>query len=156
MAIQLQPSAEPGGRPRGNGQCGVQGWQEQGALGREWPDFPGERLYLEGAPQLGGQEEREPARGLSKLIGRQRPLGLIPSAPRIHVQHCAFIASSPGGSRSKDCLRSRRCRKFAPWVEKIPLGKEMATHSSVPAWRIPGTEESGGLQPVGSHRVGRD
>ena len=36
------------------------------------------------------------------------------------------------------------------------LEKEMATHSSVLAWRIPGTGESGGLQSVGSHRVGHD
>ena len=37
-----------------------------------------------------------------------------------------------------------------------PLEKEMATHSSVLAWRIPGTEEPGGLPSVGSHRVGHD
>ena len=36
------------------------------------------------------------------------------------------------------------------------LEKEMATHSSVPAWRIPGTEEPGGLPSMGSHRVGHD
>ena len=36
------------------------------------------------------------------------------------------------------------------------LEKEMATHSSVLAWRIPGTEEPGGLPPMGSHRVGHD
>ena len=36
------------------------------------------------------------------------------------------------------------------------LEKEMVTHSSVPAWRIPGTEEPGGLPSVGSHRVGHD
>ena len=34
------------------------------------------------------------------------------------------------------------------------LEKEMATHSSVLAWRIPGTEEPDGLPSVGSHRVG--
>ena len=33
------------------------------------------------------------------------------------------------------------------------LEKEMATHSSVLAWRIPGTVETGGLPSVGSHRV---
>ena len=33
------------------------------------------------------------------------------------------------------------------------LEKEMATHSSVLAWRIPGTEEPGGLPPMGLHRV---
>ena len=36
------------------------------------------------------------------------------------------------------------------------LEKEMATHSSVLAWRIPGTGEPGGLPSVGSHRVGQD
>ena len=36
------------------------------------------------------------------------------------------------------------------------LEKEMATHSSVLAWRIPGTGELGGLPSMGSHRVGHD
>ena len=36
------------------------------------------------------------------------------------------------------------------------LEKEMATHSSVFAWRIPGMGEPGGLPSVGSHRVGHD
>ena len=36
------------------------------------------------------------------------------------------------------------------------LVKEMATHSSVLAWRIPGTGEPGGLLSMGSHRVGHD
>ena len=36
------------------------------------------------------------------------------------------------------------------------LEKEMATHSSVLAWRIPGTGEPGGLLSMGSHRVGHD
>ena len=36
------------------------------------------------------------------------------------------------------------------------LGKEMAPHSSVLAWRIPGTGEPGGLPSMGSHRVGHD
>ena len=36
------------------------------------------------------------------------------------------------------------------------LEKEMATHSSILAWRIPGTEEPGGLPSMGLHRVGHD
>ena len=36
------------------------------------------------------------------------------------------------------------------------LKKEMATHSSVLAWRVPGTGEPGGPLSVGSHRVGHD
>ena len=39
---------------------------------------------------------------------------------------------------------------------KIDMEKEMATHSSVLAWRIPGTGEPGGLPSLGSHRVGHD
>ena len=37
-----------------------------------------------------------------------------------------------------------------------PLEKEMATHSSVLAWRIPETGEPGGLLSMGMHRVGHD
>jgi len=36
------------------------------------------------------------------------------------------------------------------------LEKEMATHSSILAWRIPGMGEPGGLPSMGSHRVGHD
>ena len=43
------------------------------------------------------------------------------------------------------------------WVQSLgredPLEKEMATHSSNLAWRIPCTEEPGGLQSMGSQRV---
>ena len=46
------------------------------------------------------------------------------------------------------------------WVRSLgwedSLEKEMATHSSVLAWRIPGTGEPGGLPSLGSHRVGHD
>ena len=41
-----------------------------------------------------------------------------------------------------------------PLGQEDPLGKEMATHSSVLAWRIPWTEEPEGLQSMGSQRVG--
>ena len=37
-----------------------------------------------------------------------------------------------------------------------PLEKEMATHSNILAWRIPWTEEPGGLQSMGSQRVGHN
>ena len=46
------------------------------------------------------------------------------------------------------------------WVRSLgwedPLEKEMATHSSILAWRIPWTEEPGGLQSTGLQRVGHD
>ena len=51
-------------------------------------------------------------------------------------------------------LQYRRHRRggFDPWVGKIPLEEEMATHSSVLVWRIPWT---GGLWSIGC-RVGQD
>ena len=46
------------------------------------------------------------------------------------------------------------------WVHSLgredPVEKEMATHSSILAWRIPWKEEPGGLQSTGSQRVGQD
>ena len=46
------------------------------------------------------------------------------------------------------------------WVlslgQEDPLEKGLATHSSILAWRIPWTEEPGGLQSMGSQRVGQD
>ena len=46
------------------------------------------------------------------------------------------------------------------WVQSLgwedPLEKGMATHSSILAWRIPGTGEPGGLPSMGTHRVGHN
>ena len=57
----------------------------------------------------------------------------------------------PGGASGKEppcqCRRHKR-RGFDPWVRKIPLEKEMTTHSSILAWRIPWTEEPGWLQSL--------
>ena len=41
-------------------------------------------------------------------------------------------------------------------VGKDPPGKKKATHSNILAWRIPWTEEPGGLQSTGSQKVGHD
>ena len=50
--------------------------------------------------------------------------------------------------------------KQETWVRSLgqedPLEKDMATHSRILAWRIPWTEEPGGLQSMESQRVGRD
>ena len=65
----------------------------------------------------------------------------------------------PGGAGGKEpvcqCRRHKRLG-FDPWVGKIPLEEGMATHSSILAWRILWTEEYGGLQSIGSQRVGHD
>ena len=45
---------------------------------------------------------------------------------------------------------------FYLWFGKIPLKRGMATHYSISAWRIPWTEEPGGLQFMGWQRAGHD
>ena len=61
----------------------------------------------------------------------------------------------PGGSVVKIHMPTQET-----WVPSVlpedPLEKDMATHSSILAWRIPWTEEPGGLQSMGSHRVRKD
>ena len=49
-----------------------------------------------------------------------------------------------------------RLSDFTLTFHFLALEKEMATHSSVLDWRIPGTGETRGLPSVGSHRVGHD
>ena len=65
----------------------------------------------------------------------------------------------PGGTSGKEpacqCRRHKR-RRFDPWVRRIPLEEGRATHSSILAWRIPWTVEPGGLQSMGSQRIGYD
>ena len=46
------------------------------------------------------------------------------------------------------------CVRSLGWED--PLEEQMATHSSILAWRIPWTEEPGRLQSIGSQRVGHD
>ena len=51
----------------------------------------------------------------------------------------------PGGSDGKLSAYNVGDPASISWVGKIPLEKEMATHSSILAWKIPWTEEPGGL-----------
>ena len=65
----------------------------------------------------------------------------------------------PDGADSKELDYQHRRHKVIQ-VQSLsgedPLEKGTATHSSILAWRIPWTEEPGGLQPTGSQTVGRD
>ena len=65
-----------------------------------------------------------------------------------------FFLDFPGGSVKR--LPTMR----ETWVQSLCqedlLEKEMATHSSILAWKIPWTEEPGRLQSMGSQRVGHD
>ena len=69
--------------------------------------------------------------------------------------------SSSSGSSIWASLVAQRVKNLTAmqetWVRSLdwedPLEKEMATHSSIPAWRIPWTEEPGWLHSIESHRV---
>ena len=63
----------------------------------------------------------------------------------------AWCAEVHGVAKSRT-----RLRDFTFTFHFHALEKEMATHSSVLAWRIPGTGEPGGLLSMGLHRVGHD
>ena len=63
----------------------------------------------------------------------------------------AWWAAVHGVARSRTLLSD-----FTLTLHFHALEKEMATHSSVLAWRIPGMGEPGGLSSLGSHRVGHD
>ena len=53
----------------------------------------------------------------------------------------------------KGAIKGRNCMDFTFSFHFHALEKEMATHPSILAWRIPGTGETGGLPSMGSHRV---
>ena len=58
-------------------------------------------------------------------------------------------------TNKKTCLPMQETKRhgFDPWVRKSPLEKVMATHSRILVWRIPRTEEPGGLWFLGSQRA---
>ena len=64
----------------------------------------------------------------------------------------------PGGSVVKNLPAMREMQETQVHFlgQEDPLEEEMAIHSSILAWKIPWTEEPGGLQSMGSQRAGRD
>ena len=51
---------------------------------------------------------------------------------------------------SPPAMQEAREMRVQSLVQEDPLEEEMATHSSIPTWRVPWTEEPGGLQSMGS------
>ena len=69
----------------------------------------------------------------------------------------SFLGSSDGKASARNVRDPGSIcgsEKSLSWED--PLEKELATHSSILAWKIPWTEEPGGLQSMGSQRVGHD
>ena len=101
--------------------------------------------------------------GLTGLMSLQSK-GLSRLFPNTTVQKCQFFgAQLPllSNSHTHTLQSMGLLRVGHDWATSFTfhfhsLEKEMATHSSVLAWRIPGTGEPGGLPSMGSHRVGHD
>ena len=77
------------------------------------------------------------------------------------TQHNDPQTAERQNSRSKGeqarATQGSTLRVIANWSYRRQFSeKAMAPHSSTPAWKIPRTEEPGGLQSMGSHRVGHD
>ena len=73
------------------------------------------------------------------------------SCPENRMDRGAWWAAVHGVRKSQE-----RLSDFTYTFHFHALEKEMATHSSILAWRIPGTEEPSRLPSMGSHRVGHD
>ena len=88
------------------------------------------------------------------------PLPLNQRRQRHPLQHSCLESPMDGGAwwaAVHRVAKSQTQLSDFPFTFHFPaLEKEMATHSSVLAWRIPGTGEPSGLPSMGSHRVGHD
>ena len=76
---------------------------------------------------------------------------LFESLCSVHLGIFIPVCRSPWGHEESDTLSD-----FTFTFHFHALEKEMATHSSVIAWRIPGMGEPGGLPSMESHRIGHD
>ena len=101
-----------------------------------------------------------------RIPGTGEPGGLpsMGSHSRTRLKRLSSSSSSSPMFESSASLVAQRLKRLPSmretWVQFLgwedALEKEMATHSSILAWRIPWTEEPGGLQSTGSQRVGHD
>ena len=101
-----------------------------------------------------GVEHASPAlQVVSRIVGRfftSEPVGKPTVVCGIHPHRASLVA------QSLKRLPARRETRVQPLGQEDPLEKEMATHSSILAWKIPWTEEPGRLQSMGSQRVRHD
>ena len=80
---------------------------------------------------------------------------VFPKGDELYFSLSQLLTSRPHLGTSVSVAKSQtRLSDFTFTFHFHALGKEVATHSSVLAWRIPGTGEPGGLPSMGSHRVG--
>ena len=74
------------------------------------------------------------------------------------ILHLVLAKTFPDGSVVKNppAIQETQEMQVQSLGQVDPLEKEMATHSNILAWKIPWTEESGGLQAQGSQRLGHN
>ena len=106
---------------------------------------------------------------IRSLIGNQDPICLPGLPKKAKIETTKILKPHPTDSESErpsnlhfNSPSDSERGGFQPYKLKnrtkdyFSLEKEMATHSSILAWRIPGMGEPGGLPSMGSHRVGHD
>ena len=132
----------------------------------KWPSVQGLfglKSVQQGHPTLSSEVQcplLSPLRLLEDLrfaVVRLKPtflsgLGLRPLLAPTITAPCSFPCSSVG----KESAHSTGDLGSIPGLGRSPGEMEMATHSSILAWKISWTEEPGGLQSMGSQRVGHD
>ena len=106
----------------------------------------GQRFYIPFTPRLPGYLTM--SRDIFQRRQWQPTPVLLPG--KSHGQR-SLVGCSPWGREESD-----KTERLPFTFHFLALEKEMATHSSILAWRIPGTGEPGGLLSVGWHRVGHD
>ena len=114
--------------------------RKQEPIHRDWEDL---HVFREWQPTLVGTQS-----SCLKLLGSQPTPVLLPG--KSHGLR-SLVGTVHGVAKSRAGLSD-----FPFTFHFHALEKEMATHSSVLAWRIPGTEEPSGRLSMGSHRVGHD
>ena len=88
-----------------------------------------------------------------KTVNSQNPKTLT---PRIRIMKNIILGRAWWAAVHGVAKSQTRLSDFSFTFHFHALEKAVATHSRVLAWRIPGTAEPGGLQSMGSHRVGHD
>ena len=94
----------------------------------------------------------------SERDGNTRPSDLpLEKSVQVRKQRLELdMEQQTGSKQGKEYVKAVYCHPAYLTYMQSTSEKEMAAHSSILAWRIPGTEEPGGLQSMGQHRVRHD
>ena len=134
---------------------GSQGWGVDHSRQGDWGGTNGTvRVCLVGSSLPSASSEHPYQDGHKSSTCKGLGLHLHSSVATAGVKRWAMVGF-PGGSAGKRIRLQCRRPRFDPWVRKIPLEKEMATLSSILAWKIPRTKEPGRSWSMGSQSQAR-